>query len=107
MGDAVRCGWRRCGGVYTPSTPLPCLPSPSGWKVRACGRGGGFVVDGEGSLEKRRIRPPQRLDTEEVRKVEELGEAVPGGVTVPGEEAGERSESGKWRERRGRVVLEA
>lgn len=34
------------------------------------------------SVEKRRIRPPQRLETEEERKVEELAD-VPVGVAAP------------------------
>ena len=69
---------------------------PSGWKVRACGRCGGVGVAVDGSLEKRRLRPPQRLETEDERKVDELGEeAPPGGVTAPGEEAGEMSSSGE------------
>jgi hypothetical protein len=86
MGDAVRCEWK-CGGVYTPSMPS-CL-SPSGWNVLAWGKPGGDAKAGEGSAEKRRMRPPQRLETDEVRKVDEVGEGVPnGGVMAPGEDAG-------------------
>lgn len=84
--------------MYTPSTPLLLFSPPSGWKVCACGRPGRVGVDGDGSLEKRRLRPPQRLETDEERKVDELGEgAPPGGVTVPseGEDAGETSSSGE------------
>lgn len=50
-------------------------------------------VDEEGSLEKRRTKPPQRLETEEVRKageVGEVGELGPGGVVERGDE-GEKS----------------
>jgi hypothetical protein len=57
-------------------------------------------VEGEGSVEKRRTKPPQRLETEEVRKVDELGEAVSGGVTER-DDAGERLRFGVWRVRRG------
>lgn len=109
--------------MYTPLLSMPpswCLLwwcSPSGWKVRAWGRVAGGVRcegDGEGSLEKRRMRPPQKLETELERKVDELGEPVLvapfGGVTAPGEEeAGdeEESKSGDWRERRGWLRREA
>lgn len=40
------------------------------------------------SDEKRRTNPPQRLETEEERKADELAE-VPVGVTTPEERAGE------------------
>lgn len=41
------------------------------------------------SDEKRRTSPPQRPETDEGRKVEELAEVLPVGVAAPDERAGE------------------
>jgi hypothetical protein len=55
------------------------------------------------------MKPPQRFDTDEVRKVDEPGEPVPGGVTERAgeEDAGEMSRSGERRERRGCLLWDA
>lgn len=71
-------------------------------KVRAwCGGFDDGVPAGEinGSEEKRRNRPPQRLETEEPRKVEELADcwSVVFGVMAPEEATGEGDpDRGVW-----------
>lgn len=95
IGEAWRWIW---AGTYTPSTPL---------KVLACCRGEGSLgcgwVDCEDpdvvSAEKRRTRPPQRPETEELRKVGEVAEGSVG-VAAPDDcadpEPGLRETGGEW-----------